>query len=94
MTERNKISLELFGKLAVLFVWGIVTIITFAGVLNYNPEAFVKWCAGITLAFNGTAIFLLAKKFLKERNDKLVKIQEAEREALVQQANNKKKNTK
>lgn len=94
MTERNKISLELFGKLAVLFVWGIVTIVTFAGVLNSCPEAFVKWCAGITLAFNGTAIFFLAKKFLRERNDKLVKIQEAEREALVQQANNRKKNTK
>lgn len=58
MTDKNK----LFAKMAFLFVWGMLTIVTFAGVLNYCPEAVVKWCAAIVLVMNGLIIWRYAKR--------------------------------
>jgi len=86
MTERNKTDLLLFAKLGVLVVWGILTIITFAGVLNYCPETFVKWCAGILLVCNGFIFWRFAKRLTDERNAKIKEIQDKERAALVAEA--------
>lgn len=62
MNDKNK----LFAKMAFLFLWGMLTIVTFAGVLNYCPEAFVKWCAGIVLVMNGLIIWRYAKRLTTE----------------------------
>lgn len=90
MTERNKLSLVLYAKLAVLFIWGMLAIINFAGVMNYCPEAFVKWCAGILLVGNGFLIWRYGKRLVAEKDAAIEEIQKEEREELVKKANKKK----
>lgn len=51
-----------WAKIVCLFLYGMLTIVTCAGVWNYNPEGFVKLCAGLLLAANGVSIYCLAKK--------------------------------
>lgn len=91
MTERNKIETAFFAKMAALFVWGIISIITFAGVLNYCPEPFVKWCAGILLVLNLTILGFYAYRLVKDKRMAVEAIQQKERDELVEQANNYKK---
>lgn len=89
MTERNKLSLVLYAKLTVLFIWGALAIINFAGVMNYCPESFVKWCAAILLIGNGVLIWRYGKRLVDEKNAQIVAIQQKEREELVKKANSK-----
>lgn len=69
MNDKNKNEFAFFAKMAFLFVWGMLTIVTFAGVLNYCPEAFVKWCAGIVFAMNGIIIWRYARRLVKEHDE-------------------------
>lgn len=82
MNERNKIELAFFAKMAALFVWGIIAIITFAGVLNYCPEGFVKWCAGILLAINAVAIGACGWYIYKQHSAKVKELQDKNKESL------------
>ena len=91
MTERNKIESAFFAKMAVLFLMGILAIITFAGVLNYCPEPLVKWCAGILLVANLGVIGFYAHRLVKDKNAKIEALQQKERDELVEQAKNYKK---
>ena len=69
MNEKNKSELAFFAKILALAVWGLISIITFAGVLNYCPESFVKWCAGIVLVMNGIIIWRYARRLVKEHDE-------------------------
>lgn len=62
----DKKELIYWAKIVCLFLYGLLTIITCAGVWNYNPEGFVKVCAGLLFAANGISIYCLAKKLKKE----------------------------
>lgn len=53
-----KKSLVIIG----LFILGLLTIATCAGVWNYCPEPFVKWCAGFLFAAVGVFIFFVARR--------------------------------
>ena len=69
MNDKNKSELAFFAKILALAVWGLISIITFAGVLNYCPEPFVKWCAGIVLVMNGVIIWRYARRLVKEHDE-------------------------
>lgn len=69
MNDKNKSELAFFAKILALAVWGIISIITFAGVLNYCPEPFVKWCAGIVLVMNGIIIWRYVRRLVKEHEE-------------------------
>lgn len=86
MNERNKLSLSLFAKIAILFVWLTLVIITCAGNWNYCPEGFVKWCTFILFAGNIAAIFYLGRKWVKEYNAAIEALQQKERQELIDQA--------
>lgn len=58
----NKTRLEMGAKVITLFIFGVLTIIVCAGILNTCPEVWVKWCAGFLLLFTAAAIFFTAKK--------------------------------
>ena len=58
----NKTRLEMGAKVVALFLFGLLTIITCAGVWNYCPETWVKWCAGALFVCNGIGIYFLAKR--------------------------------
>ena len=76
MTERNKIEIAFFAKVLALAVWGLVTIATLAGVLNYCPEPFVKWCAGIVAAMNAVIIWRYIKRLAKEKDAAIEALQD------------------
>lgn len=86
MTERNKLSLSLFAKIAILVVWLMLVIIVCAGNWNHNPEGFVKWCSGILFVLNGAAIAYLFIKWTKEYHSSIEALQKQERENLVKAA--------
>ena len=86
MTEKNKTDFIFFLKMAGLFVWGIIAIINFAGVLNYCPENFVKWCAGILLAGNAVIIYTYGKRLVADKNAAIEAIQAKERQELIDSA--------
>ena len=48
-------------KVVLLAIYGILTIMTCAGVWNYNPEGFIKWCALALGLCNAGVIVYLAK---------------------------------
>lgn len=91
MTERNKIEIAFFAKMLALFVWGVISIATFAGVMNYCPEPFVKWCAGILLVLNLAILGFYASRLVKDKRMAVEALQQKERDELVEQANNYKK---
>lgn len=62
----NKKEILYWAKIVCLLLYAMLTIITCAGVWNYNPEDFVKVCAGFLFAANGLSIYCLAKKLKKE----------------------------
>lgn len=82
MTERNKIELTFFVKMLALFVWGLISIVTFAGAMN-TPETFVKWCAGILLVLNIAVIWRYAKRLIADKMNAIEAIQAKEREEML-----------
>ncbi len=62
----DKKEIIYWAKIVCLYLYAMLTIITCAGVWNYNPEGFVKVCAGFLFAANGLSIYCLAKKLKKE----------------------------
>lgn len=58
----NKTRLEMGALVLALVIFGMLTIVTCAGVWNHCPEVWVKWCAGGLFACNAAAIFVLGKK--------------------------------
>lgn len=48
-------------KVLVLAIYGLLTIATCAGVWNFNPEGFIKWCALALGLCNAGVIVYLAK---------------------------------
>lgn len=48
-------------KVVLLAIYGILTIMTCAGVWNFNPEGFIKWCALALGLCNAGVIVYLAK---------------------------------
>ena len=86
MTEKNKNVFAFFAKVAALFVWLILVIITCAGNWNYNPEGFVKWCTFFVMAINFAAIAYLFIKWRKEYLAEVEAIQQKERQELIDSA--------
>ena len=66
METDNKIRLAYGLKIAALAIWAMLTIITCAGVWNFNPEGFVKWAALALLICNGIVIYCFGKRLNKE----------------------------
>lgn len=61
MTPENKNRIVKGAKILALALFAIITIATCVGVWNFCPEPFVKWCAGILMAVNAVAIYVIAK---------------------------------
>ena len=66
MDKKNKKKWVFHIKCIFLLLWGMLTIATFAGVLNYCPESFVRLCTGLLLAVNGACIYIAGRKITKE----------------------------
>ena len=66
METDNKLRLAYGLKIAALAIWAMLTIITCAGVWNFDPEGFVKWAALALLICNGLVIFFYGKRLNKE----------------------------
>lgn len=63
MNDKNIIK---WAKLAAIVIYALLTIITCAGVWNYCPEAFVKWCTAAIFVCNGAAAFFLGRRIYNE----------------------------
>ena len=61
MTPENKNRIVKGAKILALTLFAIITIATCVGVWNFCPAPFVKWCAGILMAVNAVAIYVIAK---------------------------------
>ena len=61
MTPENKNRMLWGAKVIALIIYVILTIATCAGVWNFCPEPFVKWCAGLLFAANGFIAYLTFK---------------------------------
>lgn len=57
----NKSRIKWGLKTLALVLYGLLTIATCAGVWNYNPEGFIKWCALALGLCNAGVIVYLAK---------------------------------
>lgn len=68
METDNKLRLAYGLKIAALAIWAMLTIITCAGVWNFDPEGFVKWAVLALLICNGLVIFFYGKRLKKEFN--------------------------
>lgn len=66
MDEKNKKRWGYDLKNIAFILWGVLAVVTFAGILNYCQESFVRWCAGGLLVVNGVLIYYFAKKLNKE----------------------------
>lgn len=66
METDNKLRLAYWLKVFVLGLWGLFTIITCAGVWNYNQEGFVKWTAFLLMICNGVVIYFFIRRLNKE----------------------------
>lgn len=76
MTEENKYVLKTFGKVIILSILALSTIVTSAGVWNVivageTLEKIIGVAAGISLISGGIGVALLAKKLFKT-NKKLL----------------------
>lgn len=71
MNESNKKTLIEFSKVAVLFILGIIAIITSAGVWNGVANdaigSFYGWVAGLNLIAEGFGVWSLWKFFFKKK---------------------------
>jgi len=59
--KENSVNILKWVKLIAIALYCILTFATCAGVWNFCPEPFVKWCAGFLFAANGLAIYAIAK---------------------------------
>lgn len=66
MNEDNKNRMLWGAKVFALVIYVILTIATCAGVWNFCPEPFVKWCAGFLFAANGLIAYLTFKWIRKD----------------------------
>ena len=57
----NQIRIKKGLKVVTLAVYGLLTIITCAGVWNFCPETSVKWFTGVLMACNALSIYYYAK---------------------------------
>ena len=73
MTESNKQSLIQFGKVILLFVLGIIAIITASGVWNgvYAGaiDSFYGWVAGLNFVAEGFGVWSLWRYFFKKKEE-------------------------
>ena len=79
MKTDNNLRFAYGLKIAALVLWGILTIITCAGVWNANPEGFVKWCAAALLLTNGIVLWRFAKKLHEGYADALRELSETQK---------------
>lgn len=61
MTPENKNRIVKGAKILALALFALITIATCVGVWNFCKEPIVKWCAGILMAVNAVAIYVIAK---------------------------------
>lgn len=61
MEQDNKKRIVKGAKILALTLFAIITIANCVGVWYFCPESFVKWCAGILMAVNAVAIYVIAK---------------------------------
>lgn len=82
MTESNKETLKQFGKVVLLFLLGMIAIITSAGVWNGVHAgaigSFYGWVAGLNLVAEGFGIwslykFLFKKPVVEEKKEEVKK---------------------
>lgn len=66
METDNKLRLAYGLKIFAFALYALLTIITCAGVWNYNPEGFIKWCAIALFITNGCVIYFFVKRLSKE----------------------------
>ena len=59
--KENSVNIVKWVKVIVLALYCLLTIATCAGVWNFCKEPIVKWCAGILMAVNAVAIYVIAK---------------------------------
>lgn len=73
MTESNKETLVHFGKVVILFLLGMIAIITSAGVWNGVHAgaigSFYGWVAGLNLIAEGFGIWSLCKFLFKKKEE-------------------------
>lgn len=62
----NKTRIEMGALVLALVIFGMLTIITCAGVWNNCPEAWVKWCAGFLFAANAGVCVIFGRKISKD----------------------------
>lgn len=61
MEQDNKNRIAKGEKILALSLFALITIATCVGVWNFCKEPLVKWCAGIFMAVNAVAIYVIAK---------------------------------
>ena len=61
MTPENKNRMLWGAKVFALVIYVFLTIATCAGVWNFCKEPLVNWAAGILMAVNAVAIYVIAK---------------------------------
>lgn len=61
MEQDNKNRIVKGAKILALTLFALITIATCVGVWNFCKEPLVKWCAGILMAVNAVAIYVIAK---------------------------------
>ena len=70
MTESNKETLKTFGKVVLLFLLGMITIITSAGVWNGVHAgaigSFYGWVAGLNFIAEGFGVWSLYRFLFKK----------------------------
>lgn len=64
--KENSVNIVKWVKVIVLALYCLLTIATCAGVWNFCPEPFVKWCAGFLFAANGFIAYLTFKWIRKD----------------------------
>lgn len=69
MNESNKGNMRRGGKVLLLFIFALIAIMSFAGVLNAvtanTLESFIGWVAGVNFIAEGVLIYLLGKNLFK-----------------------------
>ena len=70
MNESNKGNMRRGGKVLLLFIFALIAIMSFAGVLNAVTanvlESFIGWVAGVNFIAEGVLIYLLGKNLFKK----------------------------
>lgn len=80
MDQDNKLRLVFGLKMLALVIYAVLTAITCAGVWNYNPEGFIKWCALAMGLCNGALAVKYYLRLKREYDAALIALRKTEKE--------------